>query len=251
MSLFVRCAALILGLAGIAAPARADEVRVAVAANFRGPMLTLAREFEQQEHHHVAASFGGSGKFYAQIRQGAPFDVLLSADQKIPEKLEKDGLGVAGTRFTYAIGRLALWSPRNGFVDERGEVLRSGSFRHIALANPALAPYGAAAIETLNALGLYAQLRPKIVQGEDIAQTAQFVATESAELGFVALSQIFQDNALTSGSAWIVPENLHAPIRQDAVLLIAGRDKAAAREFLRFLSGARAKRIVAGYGYGG
>jgi molybdate transport system substrate-binding protein len=251
MSLFVRCAALILGLAGVTAPVRADDVRIAVAANFRGPMLALAREFELQGHHRVAATYGGSGKFYAQIREGAPFDVLLSADQKIPQQLEKDGLAVAGTRFTYAVGRLALWSARTGLVDGHGEILRSGNFRHIALANPALAPYGVAAIETLNGLGLYAELRPKIVQGEDIAQTAQFVATESAELGFLALSQVYHDHALTSGSAWIVPENLHAPIRQDAVLLKPGQSKAAAREFLEFLTGTHAKEIVAGYGYGG
>lgn len=229
--------------------AHADEVQVAVAANFAAPAKRIAAEFEQATGHKAQLSFGATGKFYAQIRNGAPFEVLLSADDATPARLEQDGAAVVGSRFTYAIGRLALWSARPGFVDAGGEVLKGGAFRHLALANPRLAPYGAAAVEVLTALKLHDTLRAKFVQGENIAQTHQFVASGSAELGFVALSQVFRDGRIAEGSGWVVPAELHAPIRQDAVLLEKGRDKAAAAAWLHFLRGDKARAIISAYGY--
>jgi len=175
--------------------------------------------------------------------------VLLSADDENPARLEKEGLGVAGTRFTYAIGTLVLWSPKSGVVDAQGDVLKKGVFTHIALANPRLAPYGAAAVEVLNRLGIYAALEPKLVQGENIAQAYQFVVTGNAELGFVALSQVMKDGKITDGSAWIVPDNLHNPIRQDAVILTSGKDSAAAVALMNYLKQDKARAIIKAYGY--
>ena len=168
----------------------ADEVQVAVAANFTAPMQKIAADFEKDTGHKAQLAFGATGKFYAQIKNGAPFEILLSADDTTPEKLEKEGAGVANSRFTYAIGTLVLWSPKAGFVDDKGEVLSKGEFKHLSIANPKLAPYGQAAIEALTALKLLDAVQPKFVQGENIAQTHQFVATGNAELGFVALSQV-------------------------------------------------------------
>lgn len=233
----------------IACAAHADEVQVAVAANFAAPAKRIAAEFEQATGHKAQLSFGATGKFYAQIRNGAPFEVLLSADDTTPARLEREGAAVAGSRFTYAIGRLALWSARPGFVDAGGEVLKGGAFRHLALANPQLAPYGAAAVEVLKSLKLHDALRAKFVQGENIAQTHQFVASGSAELGFVALSQVFRDGRIAEGSGWLVPAERHAPIRQDAVLLEKGRGKAAAAAWLQFLKGDKGRAIISAYGY--
>ena len=232
-----------------AIPALAAEVHVAVAANFTAPMKQIAADFEKETGHKVVLSFGASGKFYAQIKNGAPFQILLSADDEKPLQLVKDGLAVADSRFTYAIGTLVLWSAKPGFVDAKGEVLSKGHFNKIALANPKLAPYGTAAIELLTKQGLLTSLTPKFVQGENISQTFQFVSTGNAELGFVALSQVMKDGKVTSGSAWIVPGRLHSPIRQDAVLLATGRDNAAAKALLGYLKSDKAKKIIRSYGY--
>ena len=186
-----------LFLALMAHGACAAEVQVAVAANFTAPMQKIAAAFEQDTGHRAKLAFGATGKFYAQIRNGAPFEVLLAADDETPAKLEREGAALAGSRFTYAIGRLALWSARPGYVDDQGEVLKRGAFKHLAIANPKLAPYGAAAVETLDRLGLLAALQPKFVQGENIAQTFQFVSTGNAELGFVALSQVMEDGKIS------------------------------------------------------
>jgi molybdate transport system substrate-binding protein len=226
----------------------ADEVSVAVAANFTAPMQKIAAEFEKDTGHKAQLAFGATGKFYAQIRNGAPFDVLLAADDETPAKLEKEG-AVAGSRYTYAIGRLALWSARPGYVDAKGGVLAKGDFRHIALANPKLAPYGAAAVEALAALKLLDAVQPKFVQAENIAQAYQFIATGNAELGFVALSQITKDGRIAEGSAWIVPGQLHRPIRQDAVILDRGRGKPAAAALMHYLKGDKAQALIKSFGY--
>ena len=231
------------------APLYAAEVSVAVAANFAAPMQKIAQAFEKDTGHKAVLSFGSTGMLYAQIRNGAPYQILLAADDETPNKLEKEGLGVAGSRFTYATGRLVLWSKQPGFVDDKGEVLRTGKFERIAIANPKLAPYGAAAMETIKKLVLLPALQAKIVQGDNIAQTYQFVATENAQLGFVALSQVFADGKMAQGSGWIVPASAHAPIRQDAILLTKGQDSAAAAALLQYLRGERAKSLIRSYGY--
>lgn len=234
---------------GIAFSVQAAEITVAVAANFARPMQEIAAAFEQDTGHKATLSVGSTGKFHAQIRNGAPFDVLLAADAETPARLEREGLGLAGSRITYAVGRLALWSREPGRVDDQGRVLRTGRFERLALANPKTAPYGAAAVETLEKLGLLTQLSPRFVQGESIAQAYQFVATGNAELGFVALSQVQSHGRIGQGSAWIVPRELHAPIRQDALLLEAGKDEPAARALLDYLGGERARGIMRAYGY--
>ncbi len=238
-----------LGLLALSPPVRAGEVQVAVASNFAAPMKAIAAEFEKATGHKALLSFGASGKFYAQIRSGAPFQLLLSADEVIPAKLEEDGLAVPDSRFTYAVGTLVLWSAQAGFVDERGEILSRGNFAHLAVANPKLAPYGAAAMETLARLGLKSSLQGKLVQGENIAQTHQFVISGNAQLGFVALSQVMKDGRIAGGSAWVVPAGMHRPIRQDAVALAAGRNNAAANALLRFLREPLAMAIIQSYGY--
>jgi len=240
---------LLLALLCCATASRADEVQVAVAANFTAPAKIIAAAFEQDSRHKAQLAFGGTGKFYAQIRNGAPFEVLLAADDETPARLEKEGAAVAGSRFTYATGRLALWSAKPGHVDDKGEVLRLGDFRHLAIANPRLAPYGAAAVEALTALKLLDAVQPKFVQGENIAQAHQFVASGNAELGFVALSQVMQDGRIASGSAWIVPASLHQPIRQDAVLLDRGKGKPAVEAWLKYLKSDKAKAVIKSFGY--
>jgi molybdate transport system substrate-binding protein len=234
----------------IASTASADEVQVAVAANFTAPMQVIAAAFEKDTGHKAQLAFGSSGKFYAQIKNGAPFQVLLSADDETPAKLEREGMAVPGTRFTYAIGKLALWSAKEGVVDSKGEVLKQGNYAHLAIANPKLAPYGAAAIEVLKNLGMLEAVQAKLVQGENIAQTYQFVASGNAELGFVALSQITKDGKLIKGSAWIVPNNLHAPIRQDAVLLVNGKSNSAAHALMQYLKSGKTQAVIRAYGYG-
>ncbi len=241
-------AALVLGTV-FAGSAHADEVQVAVAANFTAPMKTIAADFEKATGHKAQLAFGATGKFYAQIRNGAPFEILLAADDETPARLEREGAAVAGTRFTYAIGQLALWSAKPGVVDDKAEVLKKGAFKHLSIANPRLAPYGAAAVETLTRLGLLGSLESKFVQGENIAQTFQFVSSGNAELGFVALSQIYEDGKLKSGSAWIVPGNLHSPIRQDAIVLAKGKDNPAAAALMEFLKGEKARAVIRSYGY--
>jgi molybdate transport system substrate-binding protein len=232
-----------------AVAAHAAEVQVAVAANFTAPMQQIAAEFEKDTGHKAVLAFGATGKFYAQISNGAPFEVLLAADDATPAKLETELLTVPRTRFTYAIGKLVLWSAKEGTVDGKGEVLKKGEFKHLALANPKTAPYGAAAIETMKKLGVLESIQPKFVQGENIVQAHQFIATGNAELGFVALSQVFKDGKVNSGSAWIVPSKLYAPIRQDAVLLAKGRDKPAAAALVDYLKTDKARAIIKSYGY--
>ena len=246
MSRNLVCLAAFLGLI---IQVQAAEVSVAVAANFTAPMRKIAQTFEQETGHQAILSFGSTGNFYAQIRNGAPFQILLAADDETPIKIEKEGLGVAASRFTYAIGKLVLWSKQPGFVDDKGEILRSGKFQRIAVANPKLAPYGAASLETMIQLGVLQALQPKFVQGENIAQTYQFVATENAQLGFVALSQVMTDGRIAQGSAWIVPSSLHAPLRQDALLLVKGKDNPAATALMNFLRSDRSRLVIRSYGY--
>lgn len=229
--------------------AQAAEVSVAVAANFTAPMQKIAAMFEQSSGHKAVLSFGSTGKLYAQIRNGAPFQVLLSADDKTPARLEAEGQSVVGMRFTYAVGKLALWSSQTGRVDAQGAVLRSGRFARLSLADPKLAPYGAAAVATVSKMGLLADLTPKFVYGESIAQAYQFVSTGNAEMGFVALSQVFSDGKLISGSAWLVPADMHAPIRQDAVLLKTGENQPAARALMAFLRSDAALAVIRSFGY--
>lgn len=240
---------LLLVLLCATALAHADEVQVAVAANFAAPARQIALDFEKETAHKAVLAFGATGKFYAQIRNGAPFEVLLAADDETPAMLEKEGAAIVGTRYTYSVGRLALWSAKVGYVDDKGEVLKRGEFRHLALANPRLAPYGAAAVEALAALKLLDAVQPKFVQAENIAQAHQFAASGNAELGFVALSQVMKDGRLGGGSAWVVPASLHQTIRQDAVMLDKGRGKAAAEAWLKFLRGEKAKAVIRAYGY--
>lgn len=240
--------AVLLAMIG-GATAHAAEVQVAVAANFTEPMKQIAAEFEKDTGHKAVLAFGATGKFYAQINNGAPFEVLLAADDETPARLDKEGKTVAGSRFTYATGKLVLWSSKDGYVDAQGKVLATGNYAHLAIANPKTAPYGLAATETLDKLKLTAKVQPKIVQGENIGQAYQFAATGNAELGFVALSQVWKDGKFTSGSGWIVPDNLHSPIRQDAVILAKGAGNAAARALETYLKSDKAKGIIRSFGY--
>ena len=228
---------------------RAEEALVAVAANFSAPMQQIAASFQKDTGHQLRMSYGATGGFYAQIKNGGPFDVFLSADQITPQKLEAEGLGVALTRFNYATGQLVVWSKQDGLVDDKGQVLRNKNIQRVAMANPKLAPYGVAAWETMTALGLLEELKPKIVQGDSIAQTYQFVSTQNAQVGFVALSQVFANGQLTSGSGWIVPPHLYKPIRQDVILLKNGKDNSAAKALLIYLKGEKAKAVMKSYGY--
>ncbi len=227
----------------------ADTVQVAVAANFAAPMRSIAAIFEKTTGHKVDLIVGSTGKFYAQVKSGAPFDLFLSADDSTPAKLEQEGLAVQGTRFTYAIGRLVLWSANPAVVDSQGKVLKQGVFNRLAIANPKVAPYGAAAIETLGQLGLQDAVAPKLVTGESIGQTFNFVSTGNAELGFVALSQVLESGKLKSGSVWTVPAHLHQPIIQDAVLLARGKDNPAALALMALLKTDRIKALIRSYGY--
>lgn len=230
-------------------PVRADELLVAVAANFAAPMKQLGAEFERDSGHRLKVSLGASGALYAQVRNGAPFAVLLSADRAIPQRLEAEGLAVPASRFTYARGRLALWSADPLRLDGSDRALREGRFSRLALASPRLAPYGAAASEVLERLGVDLDRDQLLVQGESIGQAYQFVASGNAELGFVALSQVWEAGALRAGSVWIVPAALHAPLDQDAVLLLAGEHQPAARAFLDYLRGDAARAVIARFGY--
>lgn len=236
-------------VASVATTSALAQVQVAVAANFTAPMQVIAADFEKATGNKVVASFGATGQFYAQIKNGAPFEVLLSADDSTPAKLESEGLTVSGTRFTYATGALALWSAQDGYVDANGDVLKRNQFRHLSIANPKTAPYGLAAMQVLDKLGLTQAVASKIVEGQNISQTQQFVATGNAELGFVALSQIYRNGKITSGSAWIVPASLHEPIKQDAVILVKGNDSPAAKAFVEYLKGPKAAEVIKSFGY--
>jgi molybdate transport system substrate-binding protein len=236
-------------IAAVSSPAIAADVHVAVAANFTAPAQAIAAAFEKDTGHKVIASFGATGQFYAQIRNGAPFEVFLSADDTTPGKLEAEEAVVPGSRFTYAIGKLALWSAKPGYVDDQGEVLKRNRYAHLSIANPKTAPYGLAATQVLTKLGLVEATAPKLVEGQNISQAYQFVASGNAELGFVALSQIYKDGRVTAGSAWLVPGHLHTPIRQDAVILAKGKDNPAAKAFADYLRGPTAAAVIAAYGY--
>lgn len=227
----------------------AAQVHVAVAANFSAPLQAIAQAFEQETGHQVLASYGATGQFYTQIKNGAPFEVLLAADQARPVKLEDEGEAVPGSRFTYALGTLVLWSAQDNYVDDEGAVLVNNAFRHVAIANPKAAPYGLAAMQVMQHLGLMQQLKPKIVEGQSVAQTLQFVASGNAALGFISLSQVYKDGKLTSGSAWLIPQEMHAPIKQDAVVLTKGKDNPVARAFAEYLKSPTAVAIIQSYGY--
>jgi len=231
--------------------ASAGEVRIAVAANFISTLNDLALQFERESGHTTLISSGSSGKFYAQITHGAPFDVFLSADSTRPQLLEKEGLAVPGSRFTYAVGRLALWSADPHMLKDDGPtVLANGRFEHLAIANPKTAPYGAAAKHVLEQLGSWNLLKDRIVQGENIGQTFQFVFSHNAQLGFVALAQVLDPKIHGAGSRWDVPEHLHEPLAQQAVLLTNGQDNGAALAFLDFVKGPTARSIIERFGYG-
>lgn len=246
MSRRVFLACLALAALCLATPASAAEVQVAVAANFTEPAKEIAAAFQRKTGHHAALSFGSSGQFYVQIAHGAPYQVFLSADAERPIQAERDGLAVKGSRFTYATGRLVLYSRDPGLVDARGAILRSGRFDRLAIADPAAAPYGQAAVEAMTRMGLYPRLQPKLVKGSSITQAYQFVGTGAAPLGFVALSQVMAEKG---GSRWLVPANLHRPIEQQAVLLKSGAHDAAAIAFLAFLKGPEARAVIRRYGY--
>ncbi|HEY8160334.1 MAG TPA: molybdate ABC transporter substrate-binding protein [Methylobacter sp.] len=228
----------------------AATVLVAVASNFSKPMTEIAAEFEKATGHSAKLSFGSSGKFVSQLENGAPFEILLSADENGPIKLEQAGLAVSDSHFTYALGRLVLWSATPGYVDDQGKILATGGFKHLALADPKLAPYGAAAIGVLKGLNLQDKLSPLFVLGENIAQTHQFISTGNAELGFVALSQVIENGKVATGSGWIIPTDRYEPIRQDAVLLTRGAENPAASALLDYLKSAQALAIIEKYGYG-
>jgi molybdate transport system substrate-binding protein len=238
-----------LTMAQASTPAMADEVVVAVAANFLAPLQEISTEFTKDTQHTTVITAGATGQLFTQIQNGAPFEVMVSADNKTPKKLVKAELAVADSEFTYARGKLVLWSADPALVDSQGAVLKAASFKHLAIANPKTAPYGQAAMETLTKLDLTTALQPKLVQGESIAQAKMFVDSGSAELGFVALSQVYKDGKLTKGSAWEVPLDLYAPIYQDAILLKKGKDNPAAIALLSYLKSAKAKAIIAKYGY--
>jgi molybdate transport system substrate-binding protein len=237
--------ALLVGLAAHAAAAA--ETQVAVAANFAEPAQKIAQAFEAKTGDKAVLSVGSSGQFLAQITHGAPFEVFLSADAERPASAEAQGYGVPGTRFTYATGRLVLWSAQPGLVDPKGAVLAKGDFAHIAIADPGAAPYGQAAVQAMQRLGVSQRLEPRIVKGASIAQAYEFVRTGAAELGFVALSQVIDDK---SGSRWLVPQTAYDPIAQQAILLRPGEKNPAARAFLAFLKSPEARAIIRRYGYG-
>jgi molybdate transport system substrate-binding protein len=236
-------------MAMVGATAHGAEVQVAVAANFTGPMEKIVPAFERATGHKAVVAYGTVGKFYAQIKNGAPFDVLISSDEETPRRLEQDDLAIAASRFTYAIGKLVLWSAQPGLIDKQGVVLKHGAFKYLAVANPKLAVYGAAAVEVMNKLGVYSALAPKLVLGENITQTYQFVVTGNAELGFVALSQIYKDGHYAAGSYWMVPPDLYPQLKQDAVLLKRGTENPAARALLDYLQNETVKGIIRSYGY--
>ncbi|MFI8372528.1 molybdate ABC transporter substrate-binding protein [Pseudomonas helleri] len=227
----------------------ADDVQVAVAANFTAPIQAIANDFEKDTGHKLIAAYGATGQFYTQIKNGAPFEVFLAADDSTPEKLEKEGETVPGSRFTYAVGTLALWSAKDGYVDPEGQVLKEGTYQHLAIANPKAAPYGLAATQVLEKMGLTEKVKDKLVEGQNITQAYQFVSTGNAQLGFVALSQIYKDGKVSSGSAWIIPEALHDPIKQDAVILKKGANNPAAKALTEYLKGPKAAAIIKSFGY--
>jgi molybdate transport system substrate-binding protein len=227
----------------------AAEISAAVASNFAAPMEHIVALFQKESGHTVKVSLGASGKLYTQIKGGAPFDVLLSADEEIPKRLLQEGLAVAGSRFVYATGRLVLWSAQPDLVDDKGAVLNKGNFDRLAYANPTFSPYGTAAKETLGKLTMWNSIQKKLKKSDDVTQTYQMAATEKSDLAFIALSQVMRDGKVTAGSWWLVPAELHNPIRQSAVLLSASKEQAAAKAFLAFLKSDKARAVMRGFGY--
>ncbi|MCF8210252.1 MAG: molybdate ABC transporter substrate-binding protein [Rhodoferax sp.] len=227
----------------------AGQAQIAVAANFSEPIKAIATVLEKTTRHTVRVTLGATGKLYAQIKNGAPFDVLLAANAEVPQTLEKEGLAAAGSSFIYANGKLVLWSANPSLVDARGEVLKGTGFRKLAYANPKTAPYGDAALQTIDQLGLSSALAPKLVQGESIGQAFNFVFTGNAELGFVALSQVLEHGKLKSGSIWLVPQTLYKPIEQKAVLLQRGASNPAALALVKLLQRPATKDLIRSYGY--
>jgi molybdate transport system substrate-binding protein len=240
----------LLALAAMAGTLHAAEAQVAVAANFAEPMKAVAAVLEKTTGHTLQTTVGATGRLYAQIKNGAPFDVLLSADTRAPAQLETDGLAQPGSRFTYATGKLALWSADAAKVDGQGAVLKTGGFRKLAIANPKTAPYGAASMEVMDKLGLTAALTPKLVQGESIGQTYNFAYTGNAEIAFVAMSQVLEGGRLKGGSMWVVPQSLYAPIQQDAVLLKRAARNEAALALMKLLQSPNIRDLIRSYGYG-
>lgn len=238
-----------LALSTAATLACADQAQIAVAANFAAPMKAIIAAFEADTGHEVKTSYGSTGKLYAQIKNGAPFEALLAADQKRPMLLEEESVAVPGSRFTYAIGALVLWSADADLVEDGPALLKAGDFNKLSVANPKLAPYGEASMQTMEALGVKEALKPKLVMGENIAQTYQFVDTGNADVGFVALSQVMEGGEITKGSGWIVPGELHEPIRQDAVILESGKDNPAVTELIAYLKSEKARAIIHQFGY--
>lgn len=229
---------------------QAAELRIAVATNFSRTATELAERFEQQTGHTIRIAFGSTGKHFAQITHGAPFDIFFAADERRPALLEKNGIAVPGTRFTYAQGRLILWSPDENVIDAKGDVLAKGDFRKLAIANPKLAPYGFAAREVLQARGLWEKLQPHLVRGENIGQTYQFVRTGNAQLGFVAAAQVFTNDSSSdgkvTGSYWEPPQSLYSPIIQQAVLI---KDTPLARAFIMFMKSDETRTRIQQHGY--
>jgi molybdate transport system substrate-binding protein len=244
---FIFTPLLLCGLLSL--PVQAGEVSVAVASNFAGAMERLVPLFQKESGHTVKVSTGASGKLYAQIRGGAQFDVFLSADEEMPKQLMQDGFAVGGSRFIYATGKLVLWSAQPDLVDEKATVLNKGNFKMLAIANPRFSPYGVAAKETLTKLIMWNSIQEKLTKGDSVSQTQQLVAAEKADLAFIALSQVMRDGKVTSGSWWLVPPEMHQPIRQSAVLLSQAKDPAAAKAFLAFLKSDKARAVMHGFGY--
>ncbi|MDD5058803.1 MAG: molybdate ABC transporter substrate-binding protein [Sideroxydans sp.] len=240
----------VLTLCGLlSSPVNAAEVSVAVAADFVAPLERIAVLFQKESGHTLKVTPGASGKLYAQIRSGAAFDVFLSADEEMPKQLMLDGFAVGGSRFVYATGRLVLWGAQPGLVDEKASVLNKGNFSALAIANPRYSPYGVAAKETLTKLTMWNAIQEKLSKGESVIETYQLAASEKADLAFIALAQVMRAGKLTSGSSWIVPPEMHKPIRQSAVLLSKAKDKAAAKALLDFLKSAKARAVMRGFGY--
>ena len=229
-------------------PAFAEQVLVAVAANFVPPFREIAMAFETATGHHVRVAAGSSGNFYSQIKNGAPFDLFFSADADRPKLLDEEGLGIKNSRFTYAIGRLVLWSPNTDLIKGE-ETLRSRAFKRLAMANPKTAPYGVAAMQAMQKLELWDGIQPHIVMGESLGQTMGFIESGNAQLGFVALSQVLDPKINGKGSRWEVPNSLHEPIQQDVILLAKGKDNQAAKALMEFIGGPQAKKIIERYGY--
>ena len=244
---FIRRLTIIILLLPISQLLHAAEIRIAVASNFSDAMKTIAGRYEQLSGHKIILAFGSTGKHYAQIRNGAPFDAYFAADVKRPQLLDEQGIAIPDSRFAYAIGKIILWSPKSDYIDPDGIVLKLGKFRHLAIANPKLAPYGVAAREVLQSQGLWEELQGNMVRGENISQALQFVKSGNAELGFIAYSQIKHPAHPVEGSYWDVPQSLYSPIEQQAVLL---KDSTTARDFISFVKSAESMQILRNFGYG-